>query len=66
MEEINRPLDLLNSLKGRLVEIKIKNSKETIKAQLLAFDIHINLVIMKDGKQEFIRGDEIVSIGSRE
>ncbi len=62
MEEIIRPLDLLDSLKGTLVEIKVKDSKDLIKAQLIAFDIHINLVIMRDGQKEFIRGESVFSV----
>jgi small nuclear ribonucleoprotein (snRNP)-like protein len=60
-EKIERPLDLLNALKGKEVIIVTKNTKE-IKAELVAFDIHINLVIEKAGHLRFIRGDEVMSV----
>jgi len=58
---IERPLDLLNSLKGK--EVFIELGQKIVKAQLLAFDIHINLAVSskKDGLV-FIRGDNVISI----
>lgn len=42
------------------------NNKEEVNGKLLAFDIHINIVLIetKDGKErrKFIRGDNIKSI----
>ncbi len=60
---IERPLDLLNNSKG----------KEILVQTLLAFDIHINLVLdnikeMQDGETKrklgltFLRGDTIIFI----
>lgn len=66
---IERPLDLLNNLKGKDVIITLKDA-DTIIGTLLAFDIHINLVI--DGKDDdpkikkrrnlFVRGDMVVFV----
>jgi len=60
--EDGRPLDFLNNSKGKLVSIKTKDSKTLIEAQLISFDIHINLVIIRNGKLEFIKGDNVSSI----
>ena len=69
---IERPLDLLNSSKGKEVLVRLKGDKEFV-GTLLAFDIHINLVLdnvkeMADGTQKkslgltFLRGDTIIYI----
>lgn len=57
---IDRPLDFLNQLKGQLVEIQLKH--DTIEAELVTFDIHINLVVISEGKKLFLRGDSVISI----
>jgi len=66
MEGIERPLDFLNVLKGKDVIIlgRFKDNKEIekIKGTLLAFDIHINIVVEVDEKTYFFRGNEIISI----
>lgn len=57
-----RPLDLLNSCKGKKVLIQFKDSKtKDIIGVLIAFDIHINLVV-QEKKLKFIRGDNILWI----
>jgi len=69
---IERPLDLLNTSKGKEVLVRLKGEKELV-GTLLAFDIHINLVLdnakeMKNGSQKkslgltFLRGDTIIYI----
>lgn len=69
---IERPLDLLNTSKGKEVLVRLKGDKEFV-GTLLAFDIHINLVLdnvkeMEDGSQKkslgltFLRGDTIIYI----
>ncbi len=69
---IERPLDLLNVSKGQEVLVKLKGDKELV-GTLLAFDIHINLVLdntkqMQDGEIQksigltFLRGDTIIFI----
>lgn len=61
---IERPLDYLNSLKGQRILIKLRGTEVKIIGKLLAFDIHINLVLEKErGIIEFIKGDNILSIG---
>jgi small nuclear ribonucleoprotein (snRNP)-like protein len=69
---IERPLDLLNGSKGKEVLVRLKGDKELV-GTLLAFDIHINLVLdnvkeMENGSQKksigltFLRGDTIIFI----
>lgn len=69
---IDRPLDLLNSSKNKEVLVQLKGDKQIV-GTLLAFDIHINLVL--DNAKEmagnemkrsigltFLRGDTIIFI----
>ncbi|PIU76049.1 small nuclear ribonucleoprotein [Candidatus Pacearchaeota archaeon CG06_land_8_20_14_3_00_35_12] len=67
-----RPLDLLNSARGKEVIVQLKNEKQ-LTGILLAFDIHINIVLdnakeIKDGEVKrsigltFLRGDTIIFI----
>ncbi|MDP3966447.1 MAG: hypothetical protein Q8Q04_02865 [archaeon] len=69
---IERPLDLLNTSKGKEILVRLKGDKEFV-GTLLAFDIHINLVLdnvkeMEGGSQKkslgltFLRGDTIIYI----
>lgn len=69
---IERPLDLLNESKGKGVLISLKDGTE-ISGTLIAFDIHINIVIdnakeLKDSVIKrslgitFLRGDTILYI----
>jgi small nuclear ribonucleoprotein len=69
---IERPLDLLNTSKGKEVLVRLKGDKEFV-GTLLAFDIHINLVMdnvkeMDNGSVKkslgltFLRGDTIIYI----
>ena len=69
---IERPLDLLNNSKGQEVLVRLKGDKQ-FTGTLLAFDIHINLVMdnvkqMEDGEVKmslgltFLRGDTIIYI----
>ncbi|HDN90863.1 MAG TPA: small nuclear ribonucleoprotein [Candidatus Aenigmarchaeota archaeon] len=72
MEETLRPLDILNSAKGKRVLVELKNGKQLV-GVLLAFDIHINIVLddaeeifenetkRKLGKV-FVRGDTIIAV----
>ena len=72
VEKIERPLDLLNTSKGKEVLVHLKGDKYFV-GTLLAFDIHINLVLdnvkeMENGSQKkslglaFLRGDTIIYI----
>ena len=65
MNEIERPLDLLNNLRGKEVRIVLKDEKRDMEGILLAFDIHINLVIEIKKKNRFIRGERIAWIESK-
>jgi len=69
---ITRPLDLLNSSKGQEVLVTLKGDKQFV-GTLLAFDIHINLVLdnvkeMENGGIKkslgltFLRGNTIIFI----
>ena len=69
---IERPLDLLNSAKGKEVLVQLKSDKQFV-GTLMAFDIHINIVLdnakeMGNGEVKknigltFLRGDTIIFI----
>lgn len=69
---IERPLDLLNQSKGKEILLHLKNNKQLV-GKLLAFDIHINIVLdntseLEDGEIKrniglaFVRGDTIIYI----
>ena len=69
---IERPLDLLNNSKGKEILIQLKNDKQFV-GTLLAFDIHINIVLENTKEVEsgevkrnigltFLRGDTIIFI----
>ncbi len=69
---IERPLDLLNNSKGEEVLVQLKGDKQYV-GTLMAFDIHINLVLdnikeIEDGEIKkslglgFLRGDTIIFI----
>ncbi|VVB80002.1 Putative snRNP Sm-like protein [uncultured archaeon] len=69
---IERPLDLLNNSKGKEVLVHLKGDKQLV-GTLLAFDIHINLVLdntkeMQNNETKrnvglsFVRGDTIIFI----
>lgn len=72
VDGIERPLDLLNNSKGQEVLVALKGDKQFV-GTLLAFDIHINLVLdnVKEMEQNeikrnlgltFLRGDTIIFI----
>jgi len=69
---IERPLDLLNNSKGKEILVQLKNEKQ-LRGTLLAFDIHINIVLdnakeLENGEVKrnigltFLRGDTIIFI----
>lgn len=69
---IERPLDLLNNSKNKEVLVHLKGDKQFV-GTLLAFDIHINLVLdntkeIQDNEIKrnlgltFLRGDTIIFI----
>lgn len=69
---IERPLDVLNNAKGKEVLVQLKNNRQMV-GTLLAFDIHINIVLdnakeMLDDEAKrnvgltFLRGDTIIFI----
>jgi len=70
--ESDRPLDALNSARGKKIMVELKNGKQLI-GKLKAFDIHINVVLEDveervDGNLKrkigtaFLRGDTIILI----
>ena len=71
---IERPLDLLNAAKGKEILVQLKNGKQFV-GSLLAFDIHINVVLenakeIENGEQKkyigitFLRVDTIIFIST--
>lgn len=65
--QIERPLDLLNGLKGKEVLVKCRAYKDyEVEGVLHAFDIHINLVLeVNEGKKKilrFVRGDNVIFV----
>ncbi len=71
-QTIERPLDLLNTSRGKEVIVQLKNEKQFV-GTLRAFDIHINVVLdntkeMHNGQMTknlglvFLRGDTIIYI----
>ncbi|MCW1296584.1 MAG: small nuclear ribonucleoprotein [Candidatus Parvarchaeota archaeon] len=76
MPEMQRPLDTLNSAKGKRVIVETKNGKQYV-GKLIAFDIHINIVLddteeVEDNEVKrklgkvFLRGDTIILISPSE
>ena len=72
VNKIERPLDLLNVSKGKEVLVQLKGEKQFV-GTLLAFDIHINVVldhakevengtVKKNIGLTFLRGDTIIYI----
>jgi len=57
---IERPLDLLNSAKGKEILVQLKNNKQFV-GTLLAFDIHINVVL--DNAKEVENGEQTKNYG---
>jgi len=57
---IERPLDLLNSSKGKEILVQLKNDKQLV-GTLLAFDIHVNIVL--DNAKEILNNEIKRSIG---
>ncbi|MCX8159177.1 MAG: hypothetical protein N3D20_02725 [Candidatus Pacearchaeota archaeon] len=57
---IERPLDLLNSSKGKEVLVQLKGEKQFV-GTLIAFDIHVNVVL--DNAKEVENGEVKKSIG---
>ncbi len=57
---IERPLDLLNQSKGKEVIVNLKGDKQFV-GTLLAFDIHINVVL--DNAKEIQNGDVKKNLG---
>ena len=61
MEE--RPFDFLNSRKGEDISVKIINQENLIEGKLVAFDLHINLVLQdNNGIKQFIKGETVERI----
>jgi small nuclear ribonucleoprotein (snRNP)-like protein len=57
-----RPLDFLEAKKGKNVLVKCRDESNLITGIFLAFDIHINIVLLIDKEKRFIRGDSILWI----
>lgn len=57
---IERPLDFLNNKKGKEVLLQCKNIPQLIKGKLIAFDIHLNIVLEIKSVPRFFKGDSIL------
>ncbi|MBS3080726.1 small nuclear ribonucleoprotein [Candidatus Pacearchaeota archaeon] len=57
---IERPLDVLNNAKGKEVLVQLKNNRQMV-GTLLAFDIHINIVL--DNAKEIIDSEDRRNVG---
>ena len=57
---VERPLDLLNESKGKEIMVELKDGKQIV-GTLLAFDIHINIVI--DNAKEIVNNELKRSLG---
>ena len=57
---VERPLDLLNSSKGKEILVQLKNDRQIV-GTLLAFDIHVNIVL--DNAKEIVNGEMKRSLG---
>jgi len=57
---IERPLDLLNNSRNKEILIHLKSDKQLV-GTLLAFDIHINIVL--DNAKEMVNGEVKRNIG---
>jgi len=57
---IERPLDMLNMSKGKEILLQLKNDKQIV-GTLVAFDIHINLVL--DNAKELVNNEMKKSVG---
>lgn len=70
MEEAQRPLDFLNSMKGQ--RVLVESADQVISGVLVSFDIHINLVLKQaqdpqTGKAYpniFIRGENVKTVSA--
>lgn len=56
----DRPLDLLNSIKGKRVLVHCKEDK-VYSGKFIAFDIHINIAL--EDTKEIINGEEATFLG---
>ena len=57
---IERPLDVLNNAKGKEVLVQLKNNRQMV-GTLLAFDIHINIVL--DNTKEIVENESKRNVG---
>ncbi len=60
-----RPLDLLNNSKGKDISVEMKGKDKPLEGKLIAFDIHINLIMEVNGKPKFVRGDIVETISPK-
>ncbi|MEO2154565.1 MAG: LSM domain-containing protein [Nanoarchaeota archaeon] len=56
-----KPYDFLNEKRGNKITITLKDGSK-IEGKLISYDLHVNLLIEKDGKEVFVRGDSIMTV----
>lgn len=68
---IERPLDFFGENKLKLIRVHFKDKRKPLDAYLIAFDMHLNIVVGEDdGSEEwtnvkFLRGDIIDLVESK-
>jgi len=60
VNNIERPLDMLNASRGKEILLELKDGKQLV-GTLLAFDIHINIVL--DNAKEIVNNEIRRNIG---
>ncbi|MCW1293815.1 MAG: LSm family protein [Candidatus Parvarchaeota archaeon] len=60
MSENARPLDLLNSAKGKNILVELKNG-HSISGKLITFDVHINLTL--ENAEDKVNGEVVRKLG---
>jgi len=59
--QIDRPLDFINSKKGKEITVILTDDKE-ITGKLITFDLNINLLMELRKKSRFIKGNMVKAI----
>lgn len=60
--DIERPFDFLDKKKGKEVLLQCKDHNSMIKGKLIAFDVHLNIVLEIKSVPRFFKGDSVLWI----
>lgn len=58
--DVKRPFDYLNEMKNTIVSVTCID--KNIEGMLKAFDLHLNIILIKDNNEIFLQGSNIISI----